>query len=296
MTAGKLASVRPGATTNTTLYQCPIDRATSAIVDVVNTAGTAGTYRLAVRDYNQIATVDGTGYNFAKGNVVSDYKIEIEPAITDSEFNPGETLSAADGSVSCKYQDIFKPTERIDIPVKVEAVGNLAIDTGTYAGGDGAFDLEDTLTGATTGLTATFYGSEQDAVVVNLPVLGTADTSVVINSVGTAAVSDLITFNAEVAEITAIATNTLTITRAQLGTTAVEANPGTSFTVLSPDAVTTTINEGATFLAADDTLTVTDSTGFLVSDVIRIGNEFLTITGLTGNDLTVARANYGQQQ
>ena len=48
MTAGKLASVRPGATTNTTLYQCPIDRATSAIVDVVNTAGGAGTYRLAV--------------------------------------------------------------------------------------------------------------------------------------------------------------------------------------------------------------------------------------------------------
>ncbi|QPB07910.1 hypothetical protein [Synechococcus phage S-H38] len=293
MTAGKLASVRPGATTNTTLYQCPIDRATSAIVDVVNAAGTAGTYRLAVRDYNQIATLNGSSYDFRKGNVVSDYKIQIEPAITDSEFNPGETLSSADGKVSCKYQDIFKPTERIDIPVKVQSVGNLAIDTGTYAGGDGAFDLEDTLTGATTGLQATFYGSEQDAVVVNLPAVATGDTSVIVNTVGTIAVNDLIAFNAEVAEITAIATNTLTITRAQLGTTAVAADPGTSFTALSPDAVTTTINEGATFAAGDDTLTVTDSTGFLVSDVIRIGNEFLTITGLAGNDLTVARGNYG---
>lgn len=293
MTAGKLASVRPGATTNTTLYQCPIDRATSAIVDVVNTAGGAGTYRLAVRDYNQIATVDGAGYNFVKGNVVSDYKIRIEPAVQDGEFNPGEILSAADGSVSCKYQDIFKPTERIDIPVKVEAVGSLVIDGTTYAGGDGAFDLEDTLTGATTGLTATFYGAEPSGVIVNLPVVAAGDTSLVVNNVGTIAASDLLAFNAEVATVSAITGNTLTITRAQLGTTAVAADPGTSFTALSPDAVTTTINEGAPFAAGDTTLTVTDSTGFLVSDVIRIGDELLTITGLTGSDLTVARGNYG---
>lgn len=291
MTAGRLAAAAPAATTNTTLYQCPINRATSAIIDVCNTAGTAATYRTAIRDYNHVSTLDGAGYSFKKGNVVSDYIIRIEPAVQDSEFNPGEILNGTNGDVSFKYQDVFKPTNINEIPIKVAPVAELPVDTGTLTGG---FILnEETLTGQTTGLTALVYGSRPSGYVTSIDGVSDAATSVIANTVGTIAPGDLLTANAEIATVGTITGNTLTITRGQLGTTASAIDPGDSFTALTPDAVTTTINEGATFLAADTTLTVTDSAGFLISDVIRVDDELMVITGLTGNDLTVSRGVYG---
>ena len=57
----------------------------------------------------------------------------------------------------------------------------------------------------------------------------------------------------------------------------------------------TTIDEGGTFSDSDTTLTVTSaaSLGASTNDYIRIDDEFLRITGVAGNDLTVTRAQLG---
>ena len=70
MTAGKLASVKPAATTNTFLYRAPITTATSAVLNVVNQSGSGATYRAALRDYDQVLTLDASSYKYRKGNVV----------------------------------------------------------------------------------------------------------------------------------------------------------------------------------------------------------------------------------
>lgn len=290
MTAGRLAAAAPAATTNTTLYQCPINRATSAIIDVCNT-GSSATYRTAIRNYNHVSTLDGAGYAFKKGNVVSDYIIRIEPAIQDSEFNPGEILNGTNGDVSFRYQDVFKPTNVNEIPIKVAAVAELPVDFGSLAGG--LILNEEVVTGQTTGLTAIIYGSRAGGFITSIDGVNAAATSVIANTVGTIAPGDILTANAEIATITGVTGNALTITRGQLGTTASPIDPGDSFIALSADAVSTTINEGGTFLIGDTTLTVTDSAGFLISDVIRVDDELMVITGLVGNDFTVSRGVYG---
>ena len=74
MTAGRLAAAKPGATTNTELYKVDIESTASTVMTVANQSGSAVTYRAAVRDYDQILTVDGnepSNYEFEKGNPVS---------------------------------------------------------------------------------------------------------------------------------------------------------------------------------------------------------------------------------
>lgn len=47
------------------------------------------------------------------------------------------------------------------------------------------------------------------------------------------------------------------------------------------------------FAALDNTLTVTDSTGFISGGVISVDNELMLITDVNGNDLTIDRGQYG---
>lgn len=58
-------------------------------------------------------------------------------------------------------------------------------------------------------------------------------------------------------------------------------------------ALATTINEGAEFSDSDTTLTVTDATGIVATDLILIDEELLTVTGVSSNDLTVTRGSSG---
>ena len=87
--------------------------------------------------------------------------------------------------------------------------------------------------------------------------------------------------------------NTLTVTRSVYGTTASPIPGGQYAKSFIDSATASTINEGATFTAADVTLTLTDATGFLEGSFIRIGNEILSVTTVAGNDLTVVRGQYG---
>ena len=59
MTAGRLAAAKPGATTNTSLYRCNIDNTASTVLTATNASGSGVTYRAAIRDYDQILTMNG---------------------------------------------------------------------------------------------------------------------------------------------------------------------------------------------------------------------------------------------
>ena len=56
---------------------------------------------------------------------------------------------------------------------------------------------------------------------------------------------------------------------------------------------TTTVNEGAAYVAGDTTLTVADGTQFTAGDTIYIGSEQLGVTAIAVNDLTVTRGQNG---
>ena len=45
---------KPGATTNTVLYRCPTTVTGSTVVNVCNQSGSGASYRMALRDYDQV--------------------------------------------------------------------------------------------------------------------------------------------------------------------------------------------------------------------------------------------------
>ena len=158
MTAGKLASAKPGATTNTVLYRCPTTVTGSTVLNVCNQGSGSATYRAALRDYDQVLHLNGANtstYKFAKGNPISGYKITISPGLQYSAAIPGtqfQTTNAAYG----KILDIFKATSDVTYFTKVARTSSLALATDSQAG---TFQGGETLTGATSGFTAKFRGS-----------------------------------------------------------------------------------------------------------------------------------------
>jgi len=55
---------------------------------------------------------------------------------------------------------------------------------------------------------------------------------------------------------------------------------------------TTTMNDSGGISNSDTTMTVTDGTIFMVGDVINVESEYMLVTAVSGNDLTITRA-YG---
>lgn len=316
MTAGRLAAKYLSATTNTVVYGADIDSTASVMVTAANWSGGAATYRLALRDYDQILRVSGpqtnsnggvaSAHQFAKGNPVSAYKLKVSPGFTYASAVPGTTISTALGSTA-KLLDVYKPTDTINYYVKFEEISDLIFAAETVVGQPVGGE---TITGATSGLVATNRGfiSDSNLSHVNIPDVGSAATSIKVSRntgladgqiltvgpsfppLGVASTTELVTIDASGINT---ANNTLTITRGAYGTTARAIKSGEYVTAFTISATATTINEGATFAAGDTTLTVTDSTGFLTGQFIVIDNELLEITDVNGNDLTVTRAAYG---
>ena len=80
--AGRLAAAKPVATTNTKLYGTDINNTGAVVFSATNQSGSGVSYRAAVRDYNQIITLDGDEssstddskkYEFEKGNAFANY-------------------------------------------------------------------------------------------------------------------------------------------------------------------------------------------------------------------------------
>lgn len=290
MNAGKLAAAKPAATTNTTLYRSPINEATSAVLEVCNQSASGASYRAALRDYDQVLTLDSASYAFRSGNVVSNYKLTLSPGISTDQFDPGDNVILDNSQGNFKISDIDKPTATITYPTKVEPIGSVNFNATTLVN---TFSVGDTITGGTSGLTAVIYRIESGILYVKIPQVTSATTSIRANNVAGILANDYISASGEIVQISAISGYNLTITRAQFGTTAVSHLPGVFSTVFRVTATATTINEGATFSDSDTTLTVTSATGILVGDYLKVDNEFLQVSGVSGSDITVLRGALG---
>ncbi|AOV61499.1 tail fiber protein [Synechococcus phage S-WAM1] len=305
MTAGRLAASKPAATTNTELYRVDIESTASTVLTVANQSGSAATYRAALRDYDQILTLDGdypSQYNFQKGNPISSYKLKITPGITFGSAVPGTDIASVNGGIA-KLLDVFKDTATINRYVRVDKV--YPIDT-LVDNLIGILEVGETITGATSSLTGTLraFDGVTGQMWMTTADVGAAATSVQVSrNTGLAdatllmLTSDPAIGGTEIIQIDAsginTTTNELTVTRGVYGTTA-SAIPAGKFAKSFIDSATvTTISEGATYAASDVTLTVTDATGFLEGSYIRIDNEILFIESVAGNDLTVTRGQYG---
>ena len=306
MTAGRLAAVSPAATTDTSLYKANITDTASTVVNVCNQNGSGSTYRLALRDYDQVLHLDGlnsSAYKFALGNPVSSYYLDLNPGFTDTQAVPGTNFTTTNGATGT-ILDVFKPTTAVTYYTKVSEIIQLSFAadslTGTPVDGE-------TITGSTSGVTASNRGliGAGTSGYIEVADITTGATAVNVDrntgladgmyiTVGDPAASDS---TGEVISIDSsginTTTNVLTITRGALGTTPAAIPAGRLSVAWSASATVTTIDEGGTYAASDVTLTVTDSTGFVTGGFILIDNEILEVTGVAGNDLTVTRGSYG---
>jgi len=308
MTAGRLAAKKPGATTNTVLYRCPTTVTGSTVVNVCNQSGSGASYRMALRDYDQVLHLDGpesenggsaSSYKFTKGNPISAYKLTVNPGFTYADAIPGQEFLSTNASRG-KILDIFKPTGTVTYYTKVLPISSTQYQADSLAG---TFGGGETLTGGTSSFTATYRGGDATGAFLQFTSYGTGVTSMAFSrttgladgmyvTLGSAASADseVVTIDASGINTT---TNAVTVSRSALGTTARTVPAGLSSNAWSASATVTTINEGATYTAGDTALTVTDSTGFVSGSTVIIDNELCTVDQVNGNDLTLQRGRYG---
>ena len=305
MTAGRLAASNPSATTNTLLYRSVIDQTASTVLTATNISGSGVTYRAALRNYDQILKLDGdepSNLIFNKGNPVSTYKLKITPGISFAAASPNAEINSPSGS-RAKLLDVYKDTATINRYVKVEKVANFEGDSQTLIG---TFQNGETITGAVSTFTATLKQFESTTGLIYATIADVAQgatsvkvsrntglaegTKLMLSEDATATGTEVITIDTGGIDVN---NNTLTVTRGVYGTTASPIPGGQYAKSFIDSATTSTINEGATFTAADVTLTLTDATGFLEGSFIRVGNEIMSVTTVAGNDLTIVRGQYG---
>ena len=313
MTAGRLAAAKPGATTNTTVYRCPTTVTGSTVLNVCNQSGSAATYRTALRDYDQVLHLSGTQsstgaaaspFKLDKGNPITAYKIQTNPGFQDANAIPGTTFTSTNNSIAT-ILDVFKPTSDVTYYTIVAPVSQTQLEANSQAG---TFSNGETITGATSGLTAVYRGGADTELTLQFTDVTTGATTFNIsrntgladgmyltlgiaqNTDGSPADTEIVSIDASGINTT---TNVLTVTRGALNTTPRVIPAGRSCNAWSASATVTTIDEGATFASGDLTLTVADSTGFVSGGKMLIDNEILNITDVAGNDITVERAQYG---
>ena len=304
MTAGILAALSPAATTASVLYSTSSEHTASSVLTVAERGNSAATYRVGHKDYTQKLTMDANTYAFRRGNPISTYKMEINPGISRQDATPGLLIGSTDLAKSAYILDTVVETATITNYVKVKKCTSIQIDTNSVTG---TFQGGETLTGGTSGLTATFRGLGT-SLNVEVADIASGDTSLKFvdglalqGNPAYIVLSDGITgYNPEIilAGAATFYSGTtgganVAVTRAQFGTTAVAHPSGQLVSLYTDSGTTTTINEGGQFAAGDTTLTVTDGTTIVTGTHIRVGNEVMLATGVTGNDVTVTRGVWG---
>ena len=122
-----------------------------------------------------------------------------------------------------------------------------------------------------------------------------SDTTLTVDSTTDFDVSDVLLIDAELMVVQSVSGNDVVVQRGQLATAAVSHAPASKITLIEAAGTSTTIDETGTYLAGDTTLTVTSATALAAgtNSYIRIDDEYLRVTGIAGNDLTVTRAQLG---
>ena len=121
------------------------------------------------------------------------------------------------------------------------------------------------------------------------------DTILTVESATDFDVSDVLFIDAELMVVQAVSGSDVTVTRGQLQTSAASHAANSSITLIEAAGTSSTINEGSTFTDSDTTLTVTSATALAGStnSYIKIDDEFLRISGVAGDNLTVERGVLG---
>jgi hypothetical protein len=121
------------------------------------------------------------------------------------------------------------------------------------------------------------------------------DTTLTVAAATDLDVNDLLLVDAELLTIQAVSGNDVTVLRGQLATSAASHAAASPITLIEPAGTSSTINEGSTFTDADGTLTVTSATtlGGGTNSYIRVDDEIMQITGVSGNNLNVTRGLLG---
>ena len=118
-----------------------------------------------------------------------------------------------------------------------------------------------------------------------------SDTTLTVSSAADIAVNDYLLIDAEIVKVTVISSLDLTVQRGQLSTSAVSHAASSSITLIEDAGTSTTMNQGGTLASGGTTLTVTSAAalGISTNDYLKIADEILRVSGISGNDLTVSR-------
>lgn len=153
---GKLASVKPAATTSTVLYRAPIDSAASGVLTVNNQAASAASLiKIGVKNYDQRLVVDASTYKLHAGDVITNKTITFDASIPtlinqQNTFTPEQKITSADGEKSFRWESFFVPTTT-DFYIR-----RLDIIQYTTASQTGTFQIGETVT-ASGSRTAVIY-------------------------------------------------------------------------------------------------------------------------------------------
>ena len=122
-----------------------------------------------------------------------------------------------------------------------------------------------------------------------------SDTTLTVASSADIAQNDFLLIDAEILRVTVITGNDLTVQRGQLATAATSHAGGAAVTLVEDAGTSTTMNQGGTLASGGTTLTVTSvaTLGVTINDYIKISDEILRVSGISGNDLTVSRGELG---
>ena len=126
---GILGQAKP--TTGSVLYAAPADRSASLAIRVAND-GTASTFDVALKDYDQKLTLDAATYKLHKGDVISNYKVTVDQAFNDDAFDAGTLLTSSDGEKTLKFESATIP-DYVEYFVKAVSTRTIAVQnvTGT---------------------------------------------------------------------------------------------------------------------------------------------------------------------
>ena len=150
---GILAKGKPGNAL-AVLYSCPIDKSASTVLHVAND-GTGAAIDVAIKDFDQKLTVDGSGaYKLHKGDVITEFNVQVNSPFQSGVFTGGQSITSSDGEKTLKFESLLTPAYT-EVFVKSISIRAITVESLT-----GSFAVGETLTkgsGSDT-TTAVIYG------------------------------------------------------------------------------------------------------------------------------------------
>lgn len=135
---GILGKLKPSAGTDTLLYSAPIDASASTVLNVTAQGGSGTTYDVILKDYDQKLTVDASTYLLHEGDVITNYRFNLnQPIGIDAALQPGTNLTSTDGESAAKFESFFIP-EFTTITVRDRSIRAISVEsvTDTFVVGD----------------------------------------------------------------------------------------------------------------------------------------------------------------